>query len=110
MPAPDHSERRKFPRYSYNIGVEIRTDSAKAGYWGNVDDISLGGCYIKTFSPLPVGTNVTLRLKTDSVEILTSGIVATFHPGVGMGVQFNNFLSPDGENQLKTLLATLERG
>ncbi|SRR5579872_7567037 len=109
MPAPNNNERRKFPRYVYNIGVEVRTGHAKSGYWGNIDDISLGGCYVKTFSPLTAGTEVVLRLKAETVEILVTGSVATFHPGVGMGVRFKSFLSEDGENQLKILVANLER-
>ena len=107
--AGDRNERRKFPRYSYNIGVEVRQGNAKAGYWGNVDDISLGGCYINTFSPIVSGTDVILRFKLEELDILVAGRVATCHPGVGMGVQFSSFLSDDGANQLQILIANLER-
>ena len=105
----DNNKQRKFPRYSYHVGVEVRQDGARAGYWGNVDDICLGGCYINTFSPLRTNTDVVLLFKPENVEIAVSGHVVTFHPGVGMGVEFTNFISADGESQLKNLLATLEK-
>lgn len=106
---PADKERRKFPRYSYNIGVEIRKPDATAGYWGNVDDISIGGCYINTFSPIPAGTELVLRFKVENGDILVAGKVATCHPGVGMGIQFLRFIGENGEAAMNSLVTALER-
>ena len=105
----EKDKHRKFPRYPYHIGVEVRQSGAKTGYWGNVDDICLGGCYINTFSPLRTDTEVLLLFKPDTVEIAVSGHVVTCHPGVGMGVEFTSFVSVDGDSQLQNLLAGLEQ-
>lgn len=102
-------EKRRYPRYSCNLGVEVRVADAKTGYWGTLADICLGGCYVSTFSPLPVGTPVVLVFKTKNLEINISGQVVTSHPGVGMGVQFAGFVNPAGEASLKNLLDELSK-
>jgi hypothetical protein len=99
-------ERRKFPRYSCDLGVEVRVAGSDGGYWGTLADICLGGCYVSSFSPLPVGTAVVLVLKSQSLEISMSGTIVTAHPGVGMGVQFAG-VSTEGQAHLKSLLEEL---
>jgi len=101
-----HQERRKHPRYSCDLGVEVRVAGSTAGYWGTLADICLGGCYVSTFSPLPMGTAVVLVLKSQSLEISMSGTIVTAHPGVGMGVQFAG-VSAEGQAHLKSLLEEL---
>lgn len=81
-------ERRKHPRYNFICGVEVHTPDGHSGYWGTLADICLGGCYITTFSPLPAGTPVILKLDAPSGEIVLNGETVTFHPGVGMGIRF----------------------
>jgi len=102
-----YSEKRRHPRYTCDIGVEVRVADSKTGYWGTLADICLGGCYVNTFSPLPVGTSVVLIIKTKHLEINIQGKTVTFHPGLGMGVQFAGFATPESEAQLKSLLGEL---
>jgi hypothetical protein len=102
-----YPEKRKYPRYVCDLGVEVRVADAKTGYWGTLADICVGGAYISTFSPLPVATPVVLVIKSKNLEINIAGKVATSHPGVGMGVQFAAFVSANGEAYLKTLLDEL---
>jgi DNA-binding response OmpR family regulator len=54
----------------------------------SLTDLSLGGCYLKTSSPFPIGTRVALSLKADDLEIGGAGIVRVAHPEFGMGVEF----------------------
>lgn len=100
------TERRKFPRYNFTCGVEVCTPEGRSGYWGTLADICLGGCYVTTFSPLPAGTPVILKLDTPSGEIMLNGETVTFHPGVGMGIRF---LESSGEEEahLRTWLQSL---
>lgn len=102
-----YAEKRKHPRYTCDLGVEVRIAEAKSGYWGTVADICLGGCYINTFSPLPVGTPVVLVIRTKNLEITMHGKTVTFHPGVGMGIQFAGALSPEEDGHLKSLIGNL---
>lgn len=106
-PTEQRLEQRKHPRYSCNVGVEVRVADSKTGYWGTLADICLGGCYVSTFSPLPLETPVVLVVKSKNLEISIAGKVVTFHPGVGMGIQFAGSMTADGENELKSLLEAL---
>jgi hypothetical protein len=106
--ADQHKERRKHPRYACDVGVQVRPEGSGGGYWGTLADISLGGCYVYTFSPLTAGTVLSLTLRTGEREILAAGTVVTSHPGVGMGVEFSAFLTPEGDAHLKAFIAVLE--
>ncbi|PYP83968.1 MAG: pilus assembly protein PilZ [Candidatus Angelobacter sp. Gp1-AA117] len=104
---PEYATQRRHARYNCDAGVEIRIDDARSGYWGTLTDISLGGCYINTFSPLPVGTAVVLLIKIDGQEINTKAKVVTSHPGVGMGLEFAEFLAQADEAHLQSLIGSL---
>src|SRR5882724_12626281 len=67
--AVEYKERRRFPRFVCDTGVRVHPEIGQAGYWGTVGDISLGGCYVFTFSPLPAGQVVTLDIKAGDKEI-----------------------------------------
>lgn len=84
-------EKRSHVRYVCDGGVEVRTEGTAAGFWGTLTDISLGGCYVQTFSPLTAGTRLTLRIQTKLNEFRCKGSVQASHPGVGMGVLFTDF-------------------
>ena len=99
--AVEYKERRRFPHFVCDTGVRVHPEIGQAGYWGTVGDISLGGCYIFTFSPLPAGQVVALDIKAGDKEIHVAGKTVSSHPGVGMGVAFNGFTAEDSEERLK---------
>jgi hypothetical protein len=99
--AVEYKDRRKFPRYVCDTGVRIHPETGNAGYWGTVGDICLGGCYVFTFSPLPVGQVVTLEIKANDKEISLAGRTVSSHPGVGMGIAFNGYTQEGAEERLK---------
>jgi len=104
--APDFPEKRKHPRHICEGGVEVRQEGSPS-FWGTLCDISLGGCYVQTFSPLPAGTSVHLVVKAKDVEIHMDARVASTHPGVGMGLFFAQIVESE-VNKLANLLTTLE--
>ena len=87
----------------------MRVGDSDSGYWGTLADICIGGCYITTFSPLPQGTSVVLVIKNEEKQITMPGRTVTFHPGVGMGVEFTGYLTENGETELRALLGMLAR-
>jgi hypothetical protein len=105
--AVEFKERRRYPRYHCDTGVRIHPEKTTAGYWGTLSDISFGGCYVYTFSPLPVGQTVTLIIKIGDSEVDVGGKIVSSHPGVGMGVAFGGFVHEDGEQRLKIYLERL---
>ena len=105
--AVEYKEQRKHPRYPCDTGVRIQAQTSTNGYWGTIGDISLGGCYVFTFSPLPLGQAVTLAIKANDKEINLAGKTVSFHPGVGMGIAFQGFTEQGAEELLKKFLTQL---
>ncbi len=97
----EFTEKRRYPRYTCDTGVRIHPEKSSGGYWGTVGDISLGGCYVFTFSPLPAGQTVVLAIKANDKEINVAGKTVSSHPGVGMGIAFQGFTQEDAEERLK---------
>jgi hypothetical protein len=105
--AVEYKDRRRFPRFVCDTGVRVHPEIGNAGYWGTVGDISLGGCYVFTFSPLPVGQAVTLAIKINDIEVNVAGKTVSSHPGVGMGIAFQGFVQEDSEERLKSFVQHL---
>ena len=103
----EYPEKRRDARYVCEGGVEVREAAAGArGFWGTMSDISLGGCYIQTFSPMKKGAEVNFLIKIEAIEIRGSGTVVAMHPGVGMGIVFSHLAEPDRQ-RLDQLLRSL---
>ena len=102
-----YAAKRRHPRYICELGIEVRVADSETGYWGTVADICLGGCYVNTFSPLPAGTPVLLLITNKVNTIDIKGQTITFHPGLGMGIEFVGFATPDAEGALKELIKDL---
>jgi hypothetical protein len=88
-------DRREHQRYMVCLEIEIREATSCFSSRGTTTDASLGGCYIATIFPLAPGSVVTYRLWVGDQPIQGSATVQTCHPGVGMGLKFND-LSPEG--------------
>ena len=100
----EYKERRRYPRYTCDTGVRIHVEKSSGDSWGTISDISIGGCYIFTYSPLPADQLVTLAIKADGNEINVAGKTVSSHPGVGMGVVFNSFVQDESEARLKAFV------
>jgi CheY-like chemotaxis protein len=68
-----------------------------------VDNLSQGGAFVRTASPLPAGTRLTLTLKLPSGEALTAPAVVAAQNDRGMGVKFE--LDADGQAHLAAAIA-----
>lgn len=95
-------ERRHFERYKCDLGALVVAADSKR-LWARCSDISLGGCYLETWSPLPLGTNFHLELE----GVAITAAVCTYHPNVGMGVRFIEVTVPQ---QLQVLVEKLHQG
>ena len=55
---------------------------------GRCSDLSSGGCYVDTPSPLNVGATVKIRIVHEHREFEAAGLVAYAHVRMGMGLSF----------------------
>jgi len=99
-------ERRLHPRYKCSGGAEFRAQGASVRVWGNLSDVSQGGCYAEMMSPLAAGSEVAAVLTVGSQEVHAAGIVRVCHPGCGMGVEFTR-ISPEHSSRLERAIARL---
>lgn len=80
-------ERRRHCRYDCAFGVEVKAGFGAATHV-KCTDVSLTGCYLETWSPLPVGTKTNLLLKLPNGTIRADGEVRSMDPAFGMGIEF----------------------
>ena len=87
-------ERRKNGRVKVSVSVEIHTETSAAPLRCATSDLSLGGCYIESMYPYPVGTCLDLKLEAGGTLIISAKVV-TSDPQFGNGIQFLRMLPGD---------------
>jgi hypothetical protein len=83
-----HDERRRSTRHTVSAVVQVVDTRSGTRLTTRASDLGLGGCYVDTLTPLPVGTEVKLGLHKDKVLIELTGKIVYSHPGLGMGIAF----------------------
>jgi hypothetical protein len=81
--------KRRFPRVKTPFPIEIR--DARGGGTAmqtRAADVSGRGCYVESLVPLPLGTRLSITFWIGQEKILTSGMIRSSDPGVGMGIEF----------------------
>jgi len=88
-------EKRNFTRVSFTSGASIKYHEQI--FWGNVENVSLQGFFIKTKHDLPFNDplEVTIYQSPNSSIYLNASVVRTCQDGLGMkinGVDVNSFV------------------
>lgn len=105
-------ERRAHARYASEISVDYA--SGDTFLFSYIENISMMGIFIRSEAPLPIGTELMLRLGPEQGMIELRGEVAWINPvrddggGInpGMGVRFIE-LTPDQREQIVSLVRTV---
>lgn len=84
------SEKRKHPRYQIRVALDLQQPDTDVRMQVQCTDISLGGCYVHTTLPLPVGTLLMTGIWMGREKIEVSALVRTCDRNVGMGIEFIN--------------------
>jgi c-di-GMP-binding flagellar brake protein YcgR len=106
MANPDR-ERREHIRLKVKVPIELYIEGNDSPLRGATSDLSLGGCYMETIFPLPIGTNLELKLQLEDT-LLVLGTIVTCDPQVGNGIRFSRMLPEDIE-QLRIYLEAAEK-
>jgi diguanylate cyclase (GGDEF)-like protein/putative nucleotidyltransferase with HDIG domain len=91
---PSRKNRRLYARMKCRITIELQPESG-IPVFGNLIDISLGGCYVETSAILTPGTSLKLVFSIDDGKLHADGTVARMHPGSGIAVQFKELNRED---------------
>ena len=106
MAAPEN-ERRGAIRLKVHVSVEIHSEGSTSPIRSATSDLSLGGCYIETIFPFPIGTRLEMKLQLEDTLLLLATVV-TSDPQVGNGIHFTRMLPEDIE-QLRIFLEKAEK-
>ena len=106
-PSAGGSNRRRRARHKINFNLELRDERTNVPLRVNATDISGNGCYIETIMPMAAGTALKADFWIDEEHVITSAIVRTCDPGVGMGIEFLS-LTPDLQDRFQNLLEKLD--
>src|SRR6185295_19053770 len=89
-----------------HILLEARWESLSSRHEARVDDVSLGGCFVNTYTNVELGEHIDLEIQLPSGEWLSlQGQVASYQPGVGFGIAFTSLTAKETAG-LKELLRT----
>jgi hypothetical protein len=109
-PAEPGSDKRRFSRHKVQFPMEISfEDTRRAHMQCSATDIGGRGCYVETFSPLPLESEVVITFWLDSEKIRASAVVRTSDPGVGMGIEFTA-LETHIQERLQAYLEKMDKG
>lgn len=91
-------ENRRNPRTEVSKGIWVswQTAGANASNVSRVRDLSIGGVFVSTQAPPPVGTTVKLLFALPEGEVRVEGIVRYADSKKGMGVEFKRMGTGDG--------------
>jgi diguanylate cyclase (GGDEF)-like protein/putative nucleotidyltransferase with HDIG domain len=98
-----YKDRRVHPRLKCRITIELQSEAEGTPLFGNLTDVSMGGCYIETSAILSPGTKLKLGFSMDDGTLSTEGVVARNEPGLGVAVQFREMTREGREKMLKIL-------
>jgi hypothetical protein len=96
------SERRRHPRFRCEAMFETM-GASEGRSWGELQDLSVGGCYVNTPVPLPMGTKTDVRITVRGESVELAALVRANHPGVGMGLEFVE-MTPEAQQKLAELM------
>ncbi len=91
---PQESDRRRFQRIKCYVAVEINIEGVEKPVWGNLANVSRGGCLVETASAVPPGKALEIGLWVASGKIwvkgvIISGIATRSTPSFGVRVKFS---------------------
>lgn len=99
---------RKYPRVSVPKGAIVAWEHAGVRKVSSVSVLALGGLFISTKEPPPVGDAIKVVFEVPGGEVRARAVVCDSQPGKGMGIQFTS-MAPDARARLSKLMNTLTR-
>lgn len=99
---------RRYPRVGLPKGIVVAWQSGGMRIVSRVRTLGLGGLFILTSEPPPVGSIIKLFFELPSGEVRARATVRHSEPGSGMGVEFTGMGFED-RARLQQLLKRLLR-
>lgn len=101
-------ENRRSARIAVSKGLWVSWQASGPNTVSRVHDLSVGGVFISTATPVPVGTVVQMLFALPEGEMRMHGVVRYVSADKGMGVEFTSMGTAD-QARLQELLRRLNR-
>lgn len=93
-------DRRTYPRIRCFIAVELRCEGWETPVWGNLANVSAGGCLIETVEPVRKSTKLEVGLWANNGKvwvkgIVINGIVTENNPTFGVRLKYTDMDASD---------------
>jgi hypothetical protein len=98
-------DRRYAIRHPFAADAECLDMEAGTSATGVTSDLSMGGCFVCTSKPFPLGSRVRLTLTRKDQTVEALAVVRIVKPRIGMGIEFLDI----GEKYHGTLERWLEQ-
>jgi hypothetical protein len=103
---PTDLKSRKYPRVTLPKGTVVAWEHAGKRNVSAANVMALGGLFISTPDPPPVGDIIKLVFEVPGGEVRARATVCDSQPGKGMGIQFTS-MAPDARARLSRLMDKL---
>jgi diguanylate cyclase (GGDEF)-like protein/putative nucleotidyltransferase with HDIG domain len=100
---PAQKDRRMNTRVKCRLTIEMYPESEEGPIFGNLIDLSLGGCYVETRAILAKGSGLKLVFSIDDGTLSAEGTIARIHPGSGVAVQFKEMSRESREKMFRIM-------
>ncbi|MHB8216185.1 MAG: diguanylate cyclase [Candidatus Sulfotelmatobacter sp.] len=100
---PTQKDQRLHTRMKCRLTIELHPQGSAAPVFGNLIDVSLGGCYVETSAILSPGSSLKIVFSIDDGTLSAEGIIARVHPGSGVAVQFKEMSRESREKMYRIL-------
>ncbi len=100
---PSKKDQRLHTRMKCRLTIELHPQPTGGPIFGNLIDLSLGGCYVETSAILTPGSNVKVVFSMDDANLSSEGTIARIHPGSGVAIQFKEMSRESREKMYRIL-------
>lgn len=101
-----YAQQRRYPRVSLPKGMPVAWYGSDLQLFSLVRTIGMGGLFIATPNPAPLGTKLLLAFQVPGGNVQPEAIVRNVAPGEGMGVEFTR-MEPKERVLLENLMNRL---
>jgi len=88
-------DRRDAQRLPLILAVDVTEVDSGARLSARTSDVSRTGCYVDTLYPTPTGTVVRVKFNHNGEQLDLLARVVYVSPRLGMGVRFDESISPE---------------
>jgi len=99
---------RRYTRVALPKGMLVAWQHYGGRKVSRVRVLALGGLFISTPAPPPVGDVIQLIFEVPGGDVRARAVVRDSHPGTGMGIEFTS-MNPEARARLNRLMKVLSR-